>query len=78
MFVSTCPVCRNTVVYNDFEESLYIERCPHCERRREFETELAVDNFLEDEKTYMKIYSPLFIKKFLSAKKNRLTFFKTL
>ena len=69
MFVTTCPICGNEVVYNDFEESISGENCPHCERRRNFEAELSAENFLEDEKTYMEVYSPIFIKNFYSPRK---------
>ena len=69
MFVITCPICGNEVVYSNFEESVSSENCPHCERRKQYEAELAAENFLKDEKMYMKVYSPIFIKEFLTVEK---------
>ena len=69
MFVTTCPNCGNTVVYSNFEESISGENCPHCERRKQYKAELAAENFLDDEKMYMDVYSPIFIKKFLTVEK---------
>ena len=45
------------------------KNCPHCERCKQYEAELAAENFLEDEKRYMDVYSPIFIKEFLTFEK---------
>ena len=47
MYVTTCPVCRNVVVYSNFEESVSGENCPHCKRRKQYEAELSQEYFGE-------------------------------
>lgn len=43
LYVVSCPVCGNTVVYDNYEESITAEFCPHCLRRKKFESDIGYD-----------------------------------
>lgn len=48
MYVTCCPVCGNTVIYANYEESITAEFCPHCLRKKEFESDIRYDNVKYD------------------------------